>query len=74
MLPLKMAVCDEIYNDTSMLVPGHPGRLGAHIHIFTVEFQQPVGARHTSCTQLLWKPHDPSREDTLIYLVTFETL
>jgi hypothetical protein len=56
-----------------MLVPGDPGSLGIHIYVFTVESQQPVGARHTSCTQLLWKPHGPSREDTPIYLVKFET-
>jgi hypothetical protein len=56
-----------------MLVPGDPARLGTHIYVFIVESVQPVGARHTSCTQLLWKPHDPSREDTPIYLVTFET-
>jgi hypothetical protein len=55
-----------------MLVPGDPGSIGIHISVFTVEFQQPVGARHTSCTQLLWKPHGPSREDTPIYFVTFE--
>jgi hypothetical protein len=59
--------------DTSMLVPGDPGCLGTHIYVFTVESQQPVGARHTSYTQLLWKPRGPSREDTRIYLVTFET-
>jgi hypothetical protein len=56
-----------------MLVPGDPGGLGTPIYVFAVESPQPVGARHTSCTQLLWKPHDPSREDTPIYLVTFET-
>jgi hypothetical protein len=56
-----------------MLLPGDPGSIGIHIYVFTVEFQQPVGARHTSCTQLLWKPHGLSREDTPIYLVTFET-
>jgi hypothetical protein len=27
----------------------------------------------TSCTQLLWKPRDPRREGTQIYLVPFET-
>jgi hypothetical protein len=59
--------------DSSMLVAGHQGRLGTHIYEFSMEFQQPVGARHTSCTQLLRKPHDPKREDTPIYLVTFET-
>jgi hypothetical protein len=63
-----------IFLYTCMLVPADPGRLGTHIYVFTVEFQQPVGARHTSCTQLLWKSHDPSREDTPMYLVTFETL
>jgi hypothetical protein len=56
-----------------MLVPGEPGSIGTHIYIFTVESQQPVGARHTSSTQLLWKPHSPRTEDTPIYLVTFET-
>jgi hypothetical protein len=56
-----------------MLVHGDPGSIGIHIYVFTVESQQPVGARHTSCTQLLWKPHGPSREVTPIYLVTFET-
>jgi hypothetical protein len=54
-------------------VPGDPGGLGTPIYVFTVVFPQPVGAKHTSCTQLLWKPHDPSREDTHIYLVIFET-
>jgi hypothetical protein len=58
---------------TSMLVPGDPGRLGTHVYVFTVESPQPMGARHTSCTPLLWKPHDTSRGDTTIYLVTFET-
>jgi hypothetical protein len=56
-----------------MVVPGDPGSIGIHIYVFTVESQQPVGARHTSCTQLLWKLHGPSREDTHIYSVTFET-
>jgi hypothetical protein len=51
-----------------MLVPGDPGSIGLHVYVFTVESQQPVGARHTSCTQLLWKPHGPSRQDTPIYL------
>jgi hypothetical protein len=37
----------------SMLVPGNPGRLGTHIYVFTVESPQPVGAKPTSCTQLL---------------------
>jgi hypothetical protein len=58
---------------TSMLDSGDPGRLGTHIYVFTVESQEPVGARHTSCTQLLWKPHGPCGEDAPIYLVTFET-
>jgi hypothetical protein len=57
---------------TSMLLPGDPGSIGIHIYVFTVESQQLVGARHTSCTQLLWKPRDPGREDTHI-LVTVET-
>jgi hypothetical protein len=52
-----------------MLLPGDPGSMGIHIYVFTVESQQAVGARHASCTQLLWKPHGPSREDTPIYLV-----
>jgi hypothetical protein len=52
-----------------MQVPGGPGSIGIQIYVFTVESQQPMGARHTSCTQLLWKPHGPSREDTPIYLV-----
>jgi hypothetical protein len=56
-----------------MLVPGDLGSIRIHIYVFTVESQQPVGARHTSYKQLLWKPHGPSREDTPIYLVTFET-
>jgi hypothetical protein len=56
-----------------MLGPGDPGRLGTPIYVFTVESPQPVGARHTSCTHLLWKTRDPSREDTHLYLVTFET-
>jgi hypothetical protein len=56
-----------------MLLIGEPGSIGIHIYIFSVESQQPVGARHTECTQLLWKTHGPSREDTHIYLVTFET-
>jgi hypothetical protein len=47
-----------------MLVPGDSGSIGIHIYEFTVEFQKPLGARHTECTQLLWKPHGPSREDT----------
>jgi hypothetical protein len=55
-----------------MLVPGYPGSKRIHIYEFTVEFQQPLGARHTECTQLLWKPHGTSREDTPISLVTFE--
>jgi hypothetical protein len=55
-----------------MLVPGEQGSRGIHTYVFTVESQQTVGARHTSCTQLLWKPQDPSREDTHIYLITFE--
>jgi hypothetical protein len=56
-----------------MLVPGDLGSIGIHIYVFTVESQQPVGARHTSRSQLVWKTHGPSREDTLIYLATFET-
>jgi hypothetical protein len=40
---------------TSMLLPGDPGSIGIHIYVFTVESQQPVGATHISCTQLLWK-------------------
>jgi hypothetical protein len=56
-----------------MLVPGNLGSIGIHIYVFTVESQQLVGARHTSCTHLLWKPHGPSRKDTPIDLVTFET-
>jgi hypothetical protein len=59
---------------TTMLVPGDPGRLGTPIYVFTVGSPQPVWARYASCTQLLWKPHDPSsRDDTPIYTVTFET-
>jgi hypothetical protein len=61
------------YVCTSLLVPGDPGRLGTHIYVITVESPEPVGARHASCTQLLWKPHDPSTKDTPIYLFTFET-
>jgi hypothetical protein len=57
-----------------MLVAGDPGQLGTPVYVFTVESPQPVGARYTSCTQLLWKSHDPSREGTPIYLATFETL
>jgi hypothetical protein len=53
---------------------GHPGRLGTTNYVFTVETQQPVGARNTSCKQLLWTPRDPSMEGAPIYLVTFETL
>jgi hypothetical protein len=49
-----------------MLVPGDPGGIGKHIYVFTVESQQPVEARHTSCTQLLWKPRDPGRQGTHI--------
>jgi hypothetical protein len=60
------------FNITSMLVSGYPGTLGTPMYVFIVEFPQPVGRRHTSCTQLLWKPRDQSREDTPIYLVTFE--
>jgi hypothetical protein len=56
-----------------MLVPGNPGSIGIHIYVFTMESQQPVGARHTSCMQVLWKPHSSSREGPPIYLVTFET-
>jgi hypothetical protein len=56
-----------------MLVPGDPGSIGIHTYVFTVESQQLMGARHTSCKQLLWKPHGPCTEDTPIYLVTFET-
>jgi hypothetical protein len=74
----KTSNCKDInfylkFKYTSMLVPGDPGSTGIHIYVFTVESQQPMGARHTSCMQLLWKPHGPSREDTPIYLVTFET-
>jgi hypothetical protein len=29
-----------------MLVPVEPGCIGIHIYVFTVETQQPVGARH----------------------------
>jgi hypothetical protein len=58
---------------TSMLVPGAPGRLGTLIYVFTMESPQPVGARHTPYTPLLWKSDDPSREDTPLYLVTCET-
>jgi hypothetical protein len=32
-----------------------------------------VGARNTSCKQLLWKTRDTSKEGAPIYLVTFET-
>jgi hypothetical protein len=53
-------------------MPGDPGSIGTHIYVCTVQSQQPVGTRHTSRTHLLWKPHGPSREDTPIYLVTFE--
>jgi hypothetical protein len=28
-----------------MLVPGDPGSLGAHIYVFTIESQQPVGGK-----------------------------
>jgi hypothetical protein len=56
-----------------MLVTGVPGRLGnPYLHICR-GIPAPVGARRNSCTQLLWKPHDLSGEDTPIYLVTFET-
>jgi hypothetical protein len=55
-----------------MPAPGDTGSIGIHVYVFTVVSQQPVGARHTSCTQLLWKPHGPSNEDTHIYIVTFE--
>jgi hypothetical protein len=75
-LSKHLVVCSWQYSKlflTIMLVLCYPGRLGTTIFIFTVESPQPVVARHTSCTQLLWKPHDPSREDTPIYLVTFET-
>jgi hypothetical protein len=58
---------------TSMLVARWPRRArNTRLRIYR-GISQPVGARHTSCMQLLWKPHDPSREDTRIYLVTFET-
>jgi hypothetical protein len=53
-------------------VPGDPGRLGTPIYIHTEETPRPVEARHTSCTQLLWKPRNPSKESARIYLVTFE--
>jgi hypothetical protein len=56
-----------------VLEPGDPGSIEIHIYVFTLESQQLVGARHTSCTQLLRKPHGPSREDTHIYVVTVET-
>jgi hypothetical protein len=49
-----------------MLVPGDLGSIGIHIYVLTVESQQPVGPRNTSCTQLLWKPRDPGRQDTNI--------
>jgi hypothetical protein len=55
-----------------MLVPGYSGTLGTRTYVFIVEIPQPVGQRHTSCTTLLWKPRDQSREGTPIYLVTFE--
>jgi hypothetical protein len=61
------------FNITSMLVPGYPGTQGTSMYLFTVESLQPVSAMHTSCTQLLWKPRDSSREQTPIYLVAFET-
>jgi hypothetical protein len=56
-----------------MLVPCDPGSIGIHIYAFTVESQQPVGARHTSCMQLLWKPHGHRRQGTHIEVVTVET-
>jgi hypothetical protein len=56
-----------------MLMPGGPGRIGTPVYVFTVESPKHMGARHTSCTPLLWKPHDPSREDTSLYLIAFET-
>jgi hypothetical protein len=55
-----------------MLVAGDPGRLGTPIYIFAVESPQLVGARHTSCTQLLWKPRDPGRQSRIISVVTAE--
>jgi hypothetical protein len=58
---------------TRVLVPGDPGRLRTPVYVFTAESPQPVGGRHTSCTQLQWKPRDPSKGGAPIYLVTFET-
>jgi hypothetical protein len=52
--------------------PSDPGSVGIHTYVFTVESQQLLGARHTSCTQLLWKPHGHSKEDTIIYLVNLK--
>jgi hypothetical protein len=37
------------------------------------ETSRSVGARNNSCTQLLWKPRDPGRQGTPIYLCTFDT-
>jgi hypothetical protein len=63
----------EVCYETSLLVPGDAGRLGTPIYTVTMETLRPVEARHTSCTQLLWKPCDPGTKGTPIYVVTVET-
>jgi hypothetical protein len=51
--------------------PRHEQGRHTHLHSYLWNLET-RGAWHSSCTQLLWKPHNPSREDTPIYLVTFE--
>jgi hypothetical protein len=45
---------------------------GRCTHLVTYETSRPVEARHNLCTHLLWKPRDPGRQVTPIYLFTFE--
>jgi hypothetical protein len=47
--------------------PRDPGRQGTPIYLGTFENSRLLGARNASYKQLLWKPRDPSREDTSVY-------
>ena len=58
---------------TCLLAPVDAGRLGTNIYVVTVETSQPVEARYTSRTRLLWKPRDQGRQGTTICVVTVET-
>jgi hypothetical protein len=60
----------------SSLVRWCPATRAGEEHPFTYlswKLRKPVAARHTSCTQLLWKPRGPSREGKHVYLTTFAT-